>query len=176
MTAFPVRVSTGSGGRSRFNSVLTLDSLITLVQGVARQSDIWRPAARVGTRGRHSTWLHRDEQVEVWLTTWLPSSETGRPASAPHTHGDSIEVFTVVEGALLEERIDRDGQLLVSRLTPSVIRPVAPHLTHDLRNASDVPTISIHAATTPVRSAARVVPALNWPRQAAVPRPHARTA
>jgi hypothetical protein len=86
-------------------------------------------------------------------------------------------VFTVVEGELLEERMDRDGQLLVSRLTPSVIRPVVPHLKHTVRNASDLPAISIHAAAVPVNAPApRVVPALSWPLRAAASRRHARTA
>lgn len=103
---------------------------------------------------------------------WQPGS---RPD--PHDHGEAIEVFTVVEGELLEERIDRDGHLLVSRLTPSVIRPVAPHLAHDVRNTADVPAISIHATTVPVTATKpRVMPSLTWPLPATASRPHARTA
>jgi hypothetical protein len=157
--------------------VLTLDSLITLVQGVARQPNLWRPGVHFGTRSRHTTRLHRDDQVEMWVTSWLPGSPPEQRDGAPHNHGDSIGVFTVVEGELIEERIDRDGQLLVSRLTPSVIRPLAPHLAHDVRNTSELPAISIHAATVAASArAACVVPVLSWPRRAELSRPHARTA
>src|SRR5689334_11331262 len=106
MAGLPFRATSAETARSRFNSVLTLDSLITLVQGVARQPDLWRPGVHFSTRSRHSTRLHRDEQVDIWLMAWLPGS-----VPDPHDHGDAIEVFTVVEGELLEERIDRDGQL-----------------------------------------------------------------
>jgi hypothetical protein len=152
--------------------VLTLDGLITLVQGVARQPELWRPGVHFSAKPRHSARLHRDDQLEVWLTTWRPGSDPN-----PHDHGEAIEVFTVVEGELVEERIDRDGQLLVSRLSSSVLRPVAPRLAHDVRNASDLPAISIHAAAIPITAPARrVAPALSWPRPAAASRPHARTA
>jgi len=171
MPAITLRVATGESAAARSNTVLTLDSLITLVQGVARQPDLWRPGVHFSSKSRHSTRLHRDDQVDMWLMAWLPGS-----APDPHDHGAAIEVFTVVEGELLEERIDRDGQLLASRLTSSVIRPIAPRLAHDVRNASDVPAISIHAAAVPVPAMRRVVPAVSWPRPGAASLPRLRTA
>jgi len=146
-------------------TVLTLDRLITLVQGIAAQPEIWRPRVRFGSHERWATHLHRDDELDLWLTTWQP---TTRPDM--HSHVDSVAVFTVVEGSLEEERIGPDGHALLTTLSHGVIRPVGTGISHDLRNVSFAPAISIHAAA-PDTSAA----ALSRPLQRAASRPHAQT-
>lgn len=137
--------SSGTNAGGRLRTVPTLDQLITLVQDIARQPTIWRPRVCDGSRPQSVTQLHRDESVDLWLVTWQPGTSPD-----PHDHGEAIEVFTVVEGALREERVERDGQLLVSTLTPAVVRPVAAHVRHDLRNSTEQPAVSIHAMMRPL--------------------------
>jgi hypothetical protein len=142
MSAWLLPSASGTAAESRINSVLTLDRLITLVQGVAAQPELWRPGVHFGSHPRWATSLHRDDSVDIWVMTWQPLT-----ASDAHDHGDAIEVFTVVEGALEEERTTRDGQHLVTSLSASVVRPVAAGIRHDIRNVCTMPAISIHVAS-----------------------------
>jgi mannose-6-phosphate isomerase-like protein (cupin superfamily) len=144
MTPWPFAAASGRSGESRLNSVLTLDRLITLVQGVAALPELWRPGVHFGSHERWATHLHRDDAVDIWVMTWQPL--TGVEA---HDHGASVEVFTVVEGSLEEHRPARNSEELVTSLSPSVVRPVAAGVRHELRNASSLPAISIHAASPP---------------------------
>lgn len=121
--------------------MLTLDRLITLVQGVAARPELWRPRVRFGTQQRWAIHLHRDHGLDLWLTTWQPT--TGPDM---HEHHESIAAFTVVEGRLEEERVGQGGQSALTTLSGGVIRPVAAGTRHDLRNVSFAPAISIHAA------------------------------
>lgn len=146
-------------------NVLTLDRLITLVQGVVAQPDIWRPRVRFGSHDRWAIHLHRGDDLDIWLTTWQP---TTRPDL--HEHIGSIAVFTVVEGSLEEERIGPDGQPVLTTLSRGVLRPVAAGTQHDLRNVSFAPAVSIHAAA-PIEGAMAFSP----PLQRVVSRPRVQT-
>ena len=122
--------------------------LAALVREVAADSASWRPLVQFGTTERWWTRLRSDDDVEVWLLTWLTGTGTDL-----HDHGGSAAAFTVVEGVLNEVRAYRRGDArTISTVRPGGIREVAPDVIHDVSNPSVLPAISIHAYSPPLQS------------------------
>jgi predicted metal-dependent enzyme (double-stranded beta helix superfamily) len=93
--------------------------------------------------------LYRDQRVDVWLISWLPTQGTQL-----HDHGGSAGAFTVLSGRLDEAvyQFDaRSGEHL--RNLPRDERAsvgFGPHYVHDVRNLSDTPAVSVHAYSPPL--------------------------
>jgi Cysteine dioxygenase type I len=95
--------------------------------------------------------IYRDQRVDVWLISWLPSQGTQL-----HDHGGSSGSFTVLAGELTEavyvpagpkaatlrERRHRAGRSI----------GFDARYIHDVRNLSDAPAVSIHAYSRPLTS------------------------
>ena len=62
------------------------------------------PAGGVPTDDRWFTRLHGDDELDVWLISWVPDRSTEL-----HDHGGSLGALTVVSGALDETRWDGDA-------------------------------------------------------------------
>ncbi|MFT4264013.1 MAG: cysteine dioxygenase family protein [Nocardioides sp.] len=88
--------------------------------------------------GRSFLLLQRADGMEVWLIAWAPGASTGY-----HDHGSATGAHTVLAGQLLE--YDVDGGLQLVDLTPGVSRAYAAGQVHQVRNASDLPALSLHA-------------------------------
>jgi hypothetical protein len=71
--------------------------LDSIARGYASQSAVWMPQLQFRTDERWSLRLHGDNEVDVWLITWLQEQST-----AMHDHGGSAGAFTVVHGTLRE--------------------------------------------------------------------------
>lgn len=65
------------------------------------QCDHLLPAGGMPTTARWFTRLHGDEELDVWLISWVP----GHPTDL-HDHGGSLGALTVLSGALNEFRWD----------------------------------------------------------------------
>jgi len=95
--------------------------------------------------------IYRDQRVDVWLISWLPTQGTQL-----HDHGGSAGSFTVVSGELSEAvylRTGRGAGTLQER-DHRAGRSVGfdPRYVHDVRNISDTPAISVHAYSRPLSS------------------------
>ncbi len=66
------------------------------------------PVGGPPTHDRWYTQLHGDDELDVWLISWVPDRSTEL-----HDHGGSLGALTVVSGALQETRWD--GQALRRR-------------------------------------------------------------
>ena len=116
------------------------------------------PAGGVPIDERWFTRLHGDDELDVWLISWVPDKSTEL-----HDHGGSLGALTVVSGALAETRWDAD-RLRRRRLTagdqagfplgwvhdvvwaPEAITVAGPKKT----SVTAGPTLSVHAYSPPL--------------------------
>ena len=127
------------------NSFLGLNDLDALVRDLAADRGAWEPFVRFDHSGRWWTRLHGDDSVDVWLLTWLPGEATDL-----HDHGDSAAAFAIVRGRLEEVRAQRDGLVQSTVHQQGEVAWVPVGAVHDVA-AVDVPAISIHAYSPPLR-------------------------
>ena len=90
--------------------------------------------------------IYRDQRLDVWLISWLPSQGTQL-----HDHGGSSGAFTVISGALAEA-VHQDGQLREYSHTTGTSVGFGARYVHDVRNLSAEPAISVHAYSRPLES------------------------
>ena len=104
--------------------------------------------------------LYRDQRVDLWLISWLPSQGTQL-----HDHGSSAGAFTVLSGELAEAIYQPaaapsrwrgepgSGPALVERRRASGSGAgFGRHYVHDVRNLSPAPAVSVHAYSPPLTS------------------------
>lgn len=103
---------------------------------------------------RWATRLWGDDDVDVWLISWVPERSTEL-----HDHAGSLGALTVVSGALAERswdgealrerRIDAGGQASFDR---GWVHDVTRHAdAHDAASGeADTPTLSVHAYSPPL--------------------------
>ncbi|BBY93500.1 hypothetical protein MGALJ_31690 [Mycobacterium gallinarum] len=107
------------------------------------------PAGGLPANDRWFTRLHGDEELDVWLISWVPDRSTEL-----HDHGGSLGALTVVSGALKESRWD--GRVFKRRRLNAGDQAAFPlGWVHDV-----VWTPDRHTAA-PVAPAARVAPTLS---------------
>ncbi|CAM3824606.1 cysteine dioxygenase family protein [Mycobacterium frederiksbergense] len=104
--------------------------------------------ARLPTDERWYNRLYGDDELDIWLISWVPDKSTEL-----HDHGGSLGALTVVSGALQETRWD--GQRLRSReLTAGDQAGFPLGWVHDVVWApapTPVPvTLSVHAYSPPL--------------------------
>ena len=99
------------------------------------------------TDDRWFTRLHGDDELDVWLISWVPDRSTEL-----HDHGGSLGALTVVSGALRETRWD--GEALRRRRLRAGDQAAFPlGWVHDVVWAPDPvtgPTLSVHAYSPPL--------------------------
>jgi hypothetical protein len=107
------------------------------------------PVGGPPTADRWFTRLHGDDELDVWLISWVPDRSTEL-----HDHGGSLGALTVVSGALAETRWDGDG-LRRRRLVAGDQAAFPLGWVHDVTWARDTvtvagPTLSVHAYSPPL--------------------------
>lgn len=105
------------------------------------------PAGGLPAHERWFTRLHGDDELDVWLISWVP----GRPTEL-HDHGGSLGALTVVSGALRETRWD-GVKLRHRRLTEGDQAAFPLGWVHDVvwaPRAEPGPTLSVHAYSPPL--------------------------
>lgn len=109
------------------------------------------PEGGVPTERRWYTRLHRDDQLGVWLCSWVP----GDPAKL-HDHGGSLGALTVVSGALTEQYWD-GTRLRCRRLDAGDQAGFPLGWVHEVvwaapprRRGRLAPTLSVHAYAPPL--------------------------
>jgi len=104
-------------------------------------SDGWIERVRLRADRRWYERLYDGPDYDVWVISWLPGQSTGF-----HDHGASSGAFVVATGILEEHR--PDGRVHVARADEP--RAFGPNYTHDVRNVSSAPAVSIHAYSPPL--------------------------
>ncbi|MCT7657281.1 cysteine dioxygenase [Mycobacterium deserti] len=109
------------------------------------------PAGGPPATDRWYTRLHGDEELDVWLISWVPDRSTEL-----HDHGGSLGALTVVSGSLRETRWD--GEALRRKRLQSGDQAAFPlGWVHDVVWAPDrhtsapiTPALSVHAYSPPL--------------------------
>ncbi|WP_102145179.1 cysteine dioxygenase [Mycobacterium hubeiense] len=105
------------------------------------------PAGGLPTDDRWFTRLYGDDELDVWLISWVPER-----ATELHDHGGSLGALTVVSGALAETRWD-GAALRRRRLVAGDQAGFPLGWVHDVVWAPDPapwPTLSVHAYSPPL--------------------------
>jgi Cysteine dioxygenase type I len=108
------------------------------------------PAGGVPDSRRWFTRLHGDDELDIWLISWVP----GQPTEL-HDHGGSLGALTVLSGALNEFRWD-GMSLRRRRLNPGDQAGFPLGWVHDVVWAPGPvsrpapPTLSVHAYSPPL--------------------------
>jgi hypothetical protein len=106
------------------------------------------PAGGVPRNDRWFTRLHGDDELDLWLISWVPDRSTEL-----HDHGGSLGALTVVSGALRETRWD--GEALRRRRLRAGDQAAFPlGWVHDVvwtpEPVTVTPTLSVHAYSPPL--------------------------
>jgi rhodanese-related sulfurtransferase len=104
-------------------------------------SDGWIDKVRLRGEQRWYERLFLGPDYDMWVISWLPGQSTGF-----HDHGASSGAFVVATGILEERRPDERTRVI----HPGQPRAFGPDYTHDVRNVSLAPAISIHAYSPPL--------------------------
>jgi quercetin dioxygenase-like cupin family protein len=126
---------------------LTGRELVDLVTGVAADVRRWSRLVQFDENERFALKLDENDERDLWLLTWLPGQHTGW-----HDHGGSVGAFTVVRGALREERFVSGYGRREIRLGPGASRIVPDPTRHDVGNRGGASAISIHSYSPPLRT------------------------
>lgn len=105
------------------------------------------PRGGVPTDDRWYTRLHGDDELDIWLISWVPERSTEL-----HDHGGSLGALTVLSGSLSETRWDGGG-LRKRRLAAGDQAAFPLGWVHDVVWAPDTttgPTLSVHAYSPPL--------------------------
>ena len=113
------------------------------------------PAGGPPATERWFTRLHGNDELDVWLISWVPDHSTEL-----HDHGGSLGALTVISGALRETRWDGDA-LRDRRLVAGDQAAFPLGWVHDVVWARDTvtaggvsvpatPTLSVHAYSPPL--------------------------
>jgi rhodanese-related sulfurtransferase/mannose-6-phosphate isomerase-like protein (cupin superfamily) len=104
-------------------------------------SDGWMDKVRLRVERRWYERLYHGPDYDIWVLSWLPGQSTGF-----HDHGASSGAFVVASGILEEHRPGKRNHVM----HPGKPRAFGPEYTHDVRNLSLAPAISIHAYSPPL--------------------------
>src|SRR6202034_391200 len=118
----------------------THDELANIVSLFA-SSDRWMDKVRLRAERRWYERLYHGPDYDIWVLSWLPGQSTGF-----HDHGVSSGAFVVATG-ILEEHRPGERMHVMHAGKP---RAFGPDYTHDVRNLSLAPAISIHAYSPPL--------------------------
>lgn len=104
------------------------------------------PAGGLPADSRWYTRLHADDDLDVWLISWVRGHTTEL-----HDHGGSLGALTVLSGSLHEDRWD--GTRLRRRRLEAGDQAAFPlGWVHDVEATGDTPfeTLSVHAYSPPL--------------------------
>ncbi len=123
--------------------MLTLDTLHldTIAREYGARAGLWMPGLQFRTDERWSVRLAADDEVEVWLITWLQEQST-----TLHDHGGSNGAFTVVRGTLREYLPTG----VEHELPAGSMRTFGADYVHDVYNPHREAAVSVHAYSPPL--------------------------
>ncbi|MFZ4511391.1 MAG: cysteine dioxygenase [Candidatus Nanopelagicales bacterium] len=119
------------------SSVGDSELLSTLID-LALRTDAWEPLIRFE---EERTWMRVDAGfgIDAWLIMWGPGHTTGM-----HDHGAAIGYFTVLRGSISETVAESPTEFSDHTYSTGDIRWLGPGLIHDMFNASETGTLTLH--------------------------------
>jgi predicted metal-dependent enzyme (double-stranded beta helix superfamily) len=125
--------------------VLSEEQLETLVTRIAARPDLWHPLIVVDREQRRYELLYDDDQVDIWVLSWMPGQKTGF-----HDHDRSSVALICAQGELDEGSLALGASADPVRMTPGVTRTGPGGYIHSVSHVAGEPAISIHAYSPPL--------------------------
>jgi hypothetical protein len=124
---------------------LRVRELEALAAGLAAEPEAWRPLVRHDAGQRVFERLHRDENVEVWVISWMSFHDTGF-----HDHGRSSGGVACVAGEVCEERMALGGAHVTRRVTKGEGFSFDASAIHRVHHDGGAPAVTIHCYSPPL--------------------------
>jgi hypothetical protein len=120
-------------------TTLTIPSLLEILREYSLDDGL---AGRLDPSLPDRQWLRLEatDDFELWLISWPAGAGTGW-----HDHGAASGAFTTLRGTLTE--YTWDGVMHARTVRQGAGRAFGSSHIHDVTNASDAPTLSLHAYT-----------------------------
>ena len=125
--------------------MLSEAALERLVRRIAARPDLWQPLVVVDRERRRYELLYDDDQVDIWVLSWMPGQKTGF-----HDHDRSSVALMCVQGELDEGSLTIGTDATLLRMTPGTIRSGAGGYIHSVSHQAGEPAVSIHAYSPPL--------------------------
>lgn len=125
--------------------VLSEDELATLVSRITARPDLWQPLVVVDRDRRRYELLYDDDQVDIWVLSWMPGQKTGF-----HDHDRSSVALICAQGELDEGSLALGLRAGPVRMTPGVVRTGPGGYIHSVSHVEGEPAVSIHAYSPPL--------------------------
>jgi predicted metal-dependent enzyme (double-stranded beta helix superfamily) len=116
-----------------------------LVQDIAADPEQWQGLVHHDPEQRHFALLHRDEEIEVWVVSWMHGHDTGF-----HDHDASAAAITVVAGEIREQRLAVGRANIDRSFATGQTIAVRPSDIHRVQHTGDAPSVTIHAYSPPL--------------------------
>jgi predicted metal-dependent enzyme (double-stranded beta helix superfamily) len=124
---------------------MNIAELRSLVDDIAADEDLWRPAVHhVADRRTYELVLH-DEDVMAWVISWMDDHDTGW-----HDHDVSSGAVHVVQGRILEERLRLGREPLARTFGPGATFHFSSSDIHRVAHAGGGPAVTVHAYSPPL--------------------------
>jgi quercetin dioxygenase-like cupin family protein len=120
-------------------------TLERLVRELAAQPGRWRELVRHTAAERQFALLARDEDVEVWVVSWMDGHDTGF-----HDHDDSAAAIVVLEGEVEDQRLALGRAPHRTRYAAGEAFSVPPAAIHRVLHAGHRPAVTLHAYSPPL--------------------------
>jgi predicted metal-dependent enzyme (double-stranded beta helix superfamily) len=121
------------------------EELATLVTRISARPDLWQPLVVVDPERRRYELLYDDDQVDIWVLSWMPGQKTGF-----HDHDRSSVALICAQGELDEGSLALGLRADPVRMTPGVVRTGPGGYIHSVSHVAGEPAISIHAYSPPL--------------------------
>jgi predicted metal-dependent enzyme (double-stranded beta helix superfamily) len=127
------------------DGILSEEELAALVTRITARRDLWEPLVVVDSEHRRYELLYDDDQVDVWVLSWMPGQKTGF-----HDHDRSSVALICAQGELDEGSLALGARAEPVRMTAGVVRTGPGGYIHSVSHAEGEPAISIHAYSPPL--------------------------
>jgi predicted metal-dependent enzyme (double-stranded beta helix superfamily) len=127
------------------DGILSQEELAALVTRITARRDLWEPLVVVDSEHRRYELLYDDDQVDVWVLSWMPGQKTGF-----HDHDRSSVALICAQGELDEGSLALGARAEPVRMTAGVVRTGPGGYIHSVSHAEGEPAISIHAYSPPL--------------------------
>jgi hypothetical protein len=124
---------------------LTPAQLEDFVEALAATPERWEPHVRHDCSDRVYEMIWADDEVSAWVICWSEDHDTGF-----HDHDRSAAAITVIQGAILEERLHLTGPPAGHVHCAGDTLSVPPTAIHRVLHAGIGLAITIHAYSPPL--------------------------
>src|SRR5436305_7822250 len=125
---------------------LTNSELEQFVEQLTAERDRWEHLVHHADDVRVYELIWEDDDVNAWVICWSEDQDTGF-----HDHDESAAAIAVISGHVREDRLCLGGSPQTRVLGAGSILTIPPTAIHRVLHAGDVPAVTIHAYSPPLR-------------------------